>query len=166
MACVRRLTMLIGLLGLVLGLTLSACSTAPTTPTPATPASMAVRTTAASPAPAATAATTTRDAPSSSRPTPRSGLPTIAERRLPAEAQETLRLIRAGGPYPYRQDDRVFQNRERLLPRQPRGYYREYTVETPGEDDRGPRRLVRGTGGDLYWTVDHYASFRQVQEGR
>ncbi|MGL5851628.1 MAG: ribonuclease domain-containing protein, partial [Phycicoccus sp.] len=65
-----------------------------------------------------------------------------------------------------RQDDGVFGNRERLLPRQPRGYYREYTVETPGEDDRGPRRLVVGESGDVYWTTDHYASFRQVEVGR
>ncbi|MGL5910410.1 MAG: ribonuclease domain-containing protein, partial [Phycicoccus sp.] len=108
--------------------------------------------------------------PSSARPspddTPSSGLPPVAESRLPGEAADTLALVRAGGPYPYRQDDGVFGNRERLLPRQPRGYYREYTVETPGEDDRGPRRLVVGESGDVYWTTDHYASFRQVEVGR
>ncbi|MGL4745428.1 MAG: ribonuclease domain-containing protein [Dermatophilaceae bacterium] len=98
--------------------------------------------------------------------TPASRLVTVAESRLPREATSTLALVRAGGPYPYEQDDGVFGNRERLLPRQPGGYYREYTVETPGEDDRGPRRLVVGEGGDIYWTTDHYASFRQVQVGR
>lgn len=97
--------------------------------------------------------------------TPDSGLPTIAESALPAEAHETLRLIRAGGPYPYDQDDETFGNRERLLPDQPGGYYREYTVETPGEDDRGARRIVTGADGDRYFTRDHYGSFEQIQEG-
>jgi ribonuclease T1 len=98
--------------------------------------------------------------------TPASDLARVAESRLPREAADTLALVRAGGPYPYEQDDGVFGNRERLLPRQPRGYYREYTVETPGARDRGPRRLVVGEDGDIYWTTDHYASFRQVEAGR
>jgi len=98
--------------------------------------------------------------------TPDSGLETVAESDLPREAQATLELIRAGGPYPYDQDDRTFQNREGILPRQQRGYYREYTVETPGSDDRGARRIVGGRGGDRYWTSDHYDSFRQIQEGQ
>lgn len=97
--------------------------------------------------------------------TPDSGLETIAESKLPGEARATLELIRAGGPYPYDQDDKTFQNRERILPQQKRGYYREYTVETPGEGDRGPRRIVAGGDGDKYWTTDHYDSFRQIQEG-
>jgi len=91
---------------------------------------------------------------------------TIEESRLPSQAKDTLALIRAGGPYPYRQDDGVFGNREGLLPRQPSGYYREYTVVTPGSDDRGPRRIISGADGDRYWTADHYASFRQIKEGR
>ena len=95
-----------------------------------------------------------------------SGLATIEESRLPSQARDTLALIRAGGPYPYRQDDGVFGNREGLLPRQPSGYYREYTVVTPGSDDRGPRRIISGADGDRYWTADHYASFRQIKEGR
>jgi guanyl-specific ribonuclease Sa len=82
---------------------------------------------------------------------------------LPPEAIDTLELIARGGPYPYRQDDGVFQNRERLLPPQPRGYYREYTVDTPGSRDRGARRIV--TGGrppvEYYYTDDHYRSFRR-----
>jgi guanyl-specific ribonuclease Sa len=84
---------------------------------------------------------------------------------LPAEAVDTLRLIERGGPYPYARDGTVFQNRERRLPDQPRGYYREYTVPTPGENDRGARRIV--TGGDppevYYYTDDHYGSFREVE---
>lgn len=103
--------------------------------------------------------------PSGGAQTPVSGLPTIAESALPVEAHETLRLIRAGGPYPYDQDDETFGNRERLLPDQPGGYYREYTVETPGEDDRGARRIVTGADGDRYFTRDHYGSFEQIQEG-
>ena len=98
--------------------------------------------------------------------TPESGLPRVAESALPAEAGATLALVRAGGPFPYEEDGGTFGNRERLLPRRPSGYYREYTVTTPGEGDRGPRRIVAGEAGDLYWTEDHYASFRQVQEGR
>jgi ribonuclease T1 len=84
---------------------------------------------------------------------------------LPPEAMETLRLIERGGPFPHRQDGTVFQNRERLLPDRPRGYYREYTVRTPGARDRGARRIV--TGGDppeaWYYTEDHYRSFRQLE---
>lgn len=83
---------------------------------------------------------------------------------LPAEARETLRLIARDGPFPHRQDGAVFHNRERLLPAQPRGYYREYTVRTPGSRDRGARRIV--TGGDppvaWYYTADHYRSFRAI----
>lgn len=83
---------------------------------------------------------------------------------LPAEARHTLQLIAAGGPFPHRQDGSVFQNREHLLPDQPRGWYHEYTVETPGSDDRGARRIV--TGGDPpseYWySDDHYRSFRKL----
>lgn len=82
---------------------------------------------------------------------------------LPPEALETLQRIERGGPYPHRQDDGVFQNRERRLPPKPRGYYREYTVETPGSPDRGARRIV--TGGrpptEYFYTEDHYRSFRR-----
>lgn len=98
--------------------------------------------------------------------TPDSGLDTVAESRLPKEARATLELIRAGGPFPYDQDDKTFQNREGLLPEQRRGYYREYTVLTPGSGDRGARRIISGSAGDRYWTDDHYDSFRQVKEGR
>lgn len=79
---------------------------------------------------------------------------------LPPEVDETLALIAAGGPFPYRQDGAVFQNREGILPDRPPGYYHEYTVETPGSDDRGARRIVTGDGGETFYTDDHYDSFR------
>lgn len=82
---------------------------------------------------------------------------------LPAEAIDTLRSIERGGPYPYRQDDGVFSNREGRLPRQSRGYYREYTVETPGSRDRGARRIIAGGRPpvEYFYTDDHYGSFRR-----
>jgi len=83
---------------------------------------------------------------------------------LPPEAHATLALIARGGPYPYRKDGTVFQNREGLLPRAERGYYREFTVPTPSAQDRGARRIV--TGGTppevFYYTEDHYRSFRRI----
>ena len=91
-----------------------------------------------------------------------SGLPSVAVADLPAEARHTLELIAAGGPYPYSRDGVVFQNRERLLPRKTGGYYREYTVPTPGEGDRGARRIITGKGGEQYWTADHYRSFSVI----
>ena len=100
-------------------------------------------------------------APSASRST--GALPAF----LPPEAQLTLALIQRGGPFPHRQDGSVFQNREGRLPRQSRGYYREYTVDTPGLDHRGERRIV--TGGqpprEYYYTDDHYESFRRFEIG-
>ena len=87
---------------------------------------------------------------------------------LPAEALATLHAIERGGPFAYDRDGMVFQNRERQLPDRPRGYYREYTVETPGSPDRGALRIV--TGGDppeaYYYTDDHYRSFRQIEPTR
>ncbi|MEU6376531.1 ribonuclease domain-containing protein [Streptomyces sp. NPDC046909] len=87
---------------------------------------------------------------------------TVQEDRLPAEARETLALIDEGGPYPYAKDGAVFGNFEGLLPQQKRGYYHEYTVPTPGSRDRGARRIVTGQGGEIYYTGDHYNSFRAV----
>jgi len=83
---------------------------------------------------------------------------------LPPEAHDTLALIKAGGPFPYARDGVVFGNRQGLLPSQPRGYYREYTVRTPGARDRGPRRIVAGRRGELYYTDDHYRTFRRILE--
>ncbi|MGC0238549.1 ribonuclease domain-containing protein [Arthrobacter sp. SD76] len=94
-----------------------------------------------------------------------SGLASIRESELPPEGRRVLALIRAGGPYQYSQDDQPFGNFERLLPRRDRGYYREYTVPTPGEPDRGARRIVAGSGGDKYYTEDHYESFTFIAEG-
>lgn len=84
---------------------------------------------------------------------------------LPAEAQATLRLIDAGGPFPHRRDGIVFQNRERRLPAEPSGFYREYTVPTPGSRDRGARRIVAGGSppAAFYYTGDHYRSFQRIQ---
>ena len=84
---------------------------------------------------------------------------------LPPEALATLALIQRGGPFPYRKDGTTFQNRERLLPAKPRGYYREYTVPTPGSRDRGARRIVAGGNPPevFYYTADHYSSFRQIE---
>lgn len=92
------------------------------------------------------------------------GIPTVAASDLPPEARATMRLIASNGPFPYNKDGSTFQNREGLLPDQPVGYYREYTVETPGSPDRGARRIVGGERGELYYTDDHYASFRRIVE--
>ncbi|WAL94309.1 ribonuclease domain-containing protein [Streptomyces sp. Je 1-369] len=98
-----------------------------------------------------------RDAPAWAR-----GMATVQVDRLPAEARKTLRLIDDGGPFPYPKDGTVFGNFERELPRQKRGYYHEYTVRTPGERDRGARRIVTGSHDEVYYTDDHYASFKAV----
>jgi ribonuclease T1 len=89
-------------------------------------------------------------------------LPAIPFAQLPPEARETIHLIDRDGPCPYAQDGATFGNRERLLPARPEGYYREYTVRTPGSRDRGARRIVAGRGGELYHTDDHYESFKRV----
>lgn len=84
---------------------------------------------------------------------------------LPPEARTTLDLIARGGPFPHSQDGVVFGNYEHLLPAQPRGYYHEYTVETPGASTRGTRRIITGgTPPDIYYyTDDHYRSFRSFK---
>lgn len=91
----------------------------------------------------------------------------MALSQLPVEAQTTERLIRMGGPFAYSKDGSVFGNRERLLPRQSRGFYREYTVKTPGVGHRGARRIVCGGKQPTepeacFYTEDHYASFRRI----
>lgn len=91
-------------------------------------------------------------------------IPEVAASELPAEARKTIALIRKGGPFPYRRDAVVFGNFEEKLPARARGYYREYTVRTPGAKDRGARRIVAGRGGELYYTDDHYNSFRRIKE--
>lgn len=88
----------------------------------------------------------------------------VALADLPAEAAVVVRAIHAGGPFRYDRDGITFGNREGLLPARERGYYREYTVPTPGESDRGARRIVAAADGTLYWSDDHYASFRRILE--
>jgi len=83
---------------------------------------------------------------------------------LPPEARETIILIRKGGPFPYPKDGVFFGNREKILPPRERGWYREYTVKTPGARDRAARRIVTGRDGTLYYTDDHYRSLRRILE--
>lgn len=96
------------------------------------------------------------------------GSPPIALAELPPQGRATYALIHQGGPFPYEKDGTVFGNRERLLPPHKRGYYREYTVKTPGTRGRGARRIVCGgvprTPDACYYTSDHYASFREIRE--
>lgn len=110
-------------------------------------------------APAAAKGPTSAEAPAAEA--------TVSTAQLPPQGQQVLELIRQGGPFRHDKDGTVFGNRERLLPSQPRGYYREYTVRTPGASDRGARRIV--CGGSVptqpqacYYTEDHYASFRRI----
>ncbi|MFB6891168.1 ribonuclease domain-containing protein [Kitasatospora sp. NPDC056327] len=86
----------------------------------------------------------------------------VCRTRLPGQALDTLGLIAKGGPYPYRSDGIVFENRESRLPRKTSGYYHEFTVVTPGSGDRGARRVVTGDSGEQYWTADHYATFQEI----
>lgn len=88
----------------------------------------------------------------------------VALDELPKEARAVLALIRKGAPFPYARDGAVFGNREGILPRQKRGYYREYTVKTPGVRNRGARRIVAGSGGEFFYTHDHYKSFRRIRQ--
>jgi ribonuclease T1 len=93
-----------------------------------------------------------------------SAIESVAVAQLPAEARDTLARIRKGGPYPYAKDGAVFGNREGFLPKHKRGYYREYTVKTPGKRTRGERRIVAGSAGELYYTDNHYNTFRRIRE--
>lgn len=83
---------------------------------------------------------------------------------LPGEARATLQLIKQGGPFPYSRDGLVFKNFEQILPKQARGYYREYTVQTPGVHNRGARRIVCGRPLECYYTADHYRTFKRIHE--
>ncbi|HJV86842.1 MAG TPA: ribonuclease [Noviherbaspirillum sp.] len=92
----------------------------------------------------------------------------IAVHELPREAQQTLTLIKKGGPFPYVKDGVVFGNYEGVLPRRKRGYYHEFTVKTPGTRSRGARRIIAGgdpmSSGEYYYTDDHYATFKRIKE--
>ncbi len=90
------------------------------------------------------------------------GMATIHTSELPSQARQVLALIEAGGPFPYSQDGVVFENREKLLPKEASGYYHEYTVPTPGSSDRGARRIITGKDGERYYTDDHYDSFSWI----
>ena len=110
-------------------------------------------------------------APVQAKPDAAFDLPAVSLQALPPEARDTHRLILSGGPFPYDKDGTVFGNRERLLPGKPRGFYREYTVETPRAKSRGARRIV--CGGKVlsepetcYYTQDHYSSFQQIDPRR
>ena len=104
--------------------------------------------------------------PGLARETQGDALGTIAARQLPNDAQQTLRRIESGGPFPYDKDGSRFGNYERILPRQPRGYYREYTVKDFYRRDRGAKRIVCGgeppAANDCYYTEDHYNSFKRI----
>jgi ribonuclease T1 len=95
-------------------------------------------------------------------------LGTVTKAQLPGEAAETLRLIKAGGPFPFADDGVLFRNTALLLPKHPRGYYHTYTVRTPGMTDRGQRRIVCGgprrQTSECYYTEDYYASFKRIAE--
>lgn len=94
---------------------------------------------------------------------PVKGVDPIEFADLPPEAIDTLRLIASDGPFPFDRDGVTFQNRERLLPKMKKSYYREYTVIDPSQDDRGPRRIVTGDCGEAFYTSDHYDSFGWIQ---
>ncbi|WP_245994261.1 ribonuclease domain-containing protein [Nocardioides immobilis] len=118
----------------------------------------------ASPAPSYSSTATTDDPEPAEMPATDdlSGLPYVPLADLPPEAAATVTLIDEGGPFPYDKDGSIFGNYEGLLPDREDGYYEEYTVETPGSDDRGARRIVGGADGELYWTEDHYESFEVI----
>ncbi len=92
------------------------------------------------------------------------GPTTISQSELPREARDTLQLIKRGGPFPHPRDGVVFGNFEKRLPQQPRGYYHEYTVKTPGVRSRGARRIVCGAASECYYSDDHYESFKRIRE--
>lgn len=160
-----RVTILL-LLALGSGLVLASCGNSYADPAdnanPVPPLTAAERATpASSNQPIGTPARTLR-APTATRAAAGSGLKSVSRAELPAEADKTLELIKRGGPFLYRQDGQVFQNREGVLPAKQSGYYHEYTVVTPGSADRGARRIVTGANGEYYYTSDHYASFRII----
>ncbi|MCA1324893.1 ribonuclease domain-containing protein [Herbaspirillum sp. alder98] len=99
---------------------------------------------------------------------PLEGLDAVQIDQLPREAQQTMALIRQGGPFPYAKDGAVFGNYEGVLPKQKRGYYHEFTVKTPRARNRGARRIVSGgdprSSGEYYYTSDHYKTFRRIHD--
>ncbi|MCX5379463.1 ribonuclease domain-containing protein [Streptomyces sp. NBC_00091] len=114
------------------------------------------------PAPRPAASTPAASSPAAAAPAWAKGMAAVRADALPSQAREVLALIDKGGPYAYRQDGTVFGNFEKALPKRKRGYYHEFTVRTPGERDRGARRIVTGEGGEFYYTDDHYKTFKAV----
>lgn len=98
----------------------------------------------------------------SAKPGASSSAGTVPLSALPAQARQTVTLIRQGGPYPYPEDGTVYRNLGKQLPTEPPGYYREFTVPTPSESDRGARRIIAGRDGTLYYTGDHYQTFHRI----
>jgi len=88
---------------------------------------------------------------------------TILKKDLPSEASDTLKNIENGPPYPYKTDGTIFRNRENLLPIKTSGYYAEFTVETLKIGSRGTKRIIRGSGGETYYTDDHYKTFKEIK---
>nr|WP_233290248.1 ribonuclease [Kitasatospora sp. MBT66] len=131
----------------------AAASTAPAAPKPSAPRPSAPATPPATPPATAAGTGWVPTDPA---------LADVCRTRLPDQARDTLGLIAKGGPYPYRSDGIVFENRESRLPRKTSGYYHEFTVVTPGSGDRGARRVVTGGSGEQYWTADHYATFQEI----
>jgi len=103
-------------------------------------------------------------APTFARESQKTKLTEVTLADLPKEGRETVLLIKQGGPFPYKRDGAVFGNFERQLPVKERGYYREYTVPTPGSHDRGARRIIAGRGGEYFYTDDHYQTFHPIRE--
>ncbi|MFW0774148.1 ribonuclease domain-containing protein [Paenarthrobacter nitroguajacolicus] len=149
--------LVIGVVVLVVAMVGGGSLTAPTTTT-------APGSATASPAAAGPAATNQSSTnPSSTNP---STLPAMNASQLPKEARQTLALIAKGGPYPYDRDGVNFGNFEGLLPKKSGGFYKEYTVPTPGESDRGARRIIVGKDSAKYYTPDHYESFTFIVEDK
>ena len=165
----KRLSTLIGALLTLAVLVLVVAGIPRTGDSPSTATSPAHTSAAASAGPAASAKPS--GGPAAARPTGTgvanpSRLPEVKASELPAEARQVLVLIARGGPYPYGRDNITFGNFERVLPQKPSGYYREFTVPTPGESDRGARRIIAGDAGEKYYTADHYSSFSFIAEGK
>ena len=161
----RRLAALVAaLVGAVL---LSACGAAVTAAASSSATAPAASSggAGASSGPAAKATPTTSDAVTLAPATASTGLPTMLVSALPEQGVDALRLIRDGGPFPFSKDGVTFSNREGILPAHASGWFREYTVITPGSSDRGARRIIAGRDGARFYTDDHYASFREVLSG-
>lgn len=82
------------------------------------------------------------------------------------DLKPTLDRIERGGSNRHRNDGTTFQNREGRLPRKPSGYYKEYVHPTPNERGPGPQRVIVGREGDIWYTPDHYKTFKRLKVGK